>query len=112
LTQLQNQSLKIETVEAVQSVYPEFYEEVRGLISDELVQKKPKLNYYQQLELGILFQLPTTPGLASMGAVQEALQSSAVQAEGEKSPSRTPSKSRVAQATLSGSAGLMARRAT
>ena len=113
LAELRDGNIQPETVETVKAVYPEFYNEIQGLILDEITSKKPKLAYYQRLDLGLLFNMPSVAGLEDIDAIQKALtiDTQTQGTEGRKSPSRR-STSQVATITMAGSAGLQARRAT
>ena len=110
LTEIRDGNIQPETVETVKAVYPEFYNEIQGVILDEITSKKPKLGYYQRLDLGILFGMPSVAGLQDIEAIQKALAiSTETQGiDGRKSPSRR-STSQIASLTMAGSAGLQAR---
>ena len=113
LDELSEGNLRPETVETVREVYPEFYNEVRGAVLDKVTSQRNKLDYYQKLDLALLFGIPTVQGLGSMEAVQSALQASDAEArqQQQREPSRR-STSQTAQISMSGSTGLQARRAT
>lgn len=51
-------------VEAVQAVYPNLYDEIRGSVMRQLVNSKSQLPYARRIQLGILLDLPTDKTLS------------------------------------------------
>lgn len=110
VSQLEQGTIKRETVEAVQAVYPQFYSGLQGMIADRIADDSKKLNYYQKLELATLFNLPATKALqpATIASLQETLNQIRTQnAEKQRTSSRAP---RSATNEMSGSTALQYRR--
>lgn len=59
-------------VEAVQTVYPKLYDEIRGSVMRQLVNSKSELPYARRIQLGILLDIPTDKTLSP--AFQKAIQ--------------------------------------
>lgn len=63
-----------EAVEAVRTLYPNVYESIRSHVTEHLAASKAPISYQKQLQIGILFQVPTHPTLepAFVRAMQDA----------------------------------------
>jgi hypothetical protein len=117
LDELKDGTLQKETIEAVKAVYPDFYDELRGLVMNQIAERKPKLDYYRKLDLALLFDVRSMQGIKDLAAIQTAHAQTALQEQQIEQgsaalpPSRRPTKSRTAGLYNAGSTGLLERRA-
>lgn len=87
LREAKSGTLTRDHVEAVKTVYPRLYEEMRGEVMRSLVESKSPLPYSRRIQLGILLDLPTDKTLSPefLTAIQ-ATYTSAEQAGAESPP--------------------------
>lgn len=70
LGQIESMSIDPTTVETVKEIYPSYFEHVRTTVLMAAAQNK-KLSYQQKVQLGILFEAPTTTALQNVQAIQK-----------------------------------------
>jgi hypothetical protein len=63
LDELEAGTLTREHVEALSTVYPQLYTQIRNGVTEQLVTTKKTPSYEQRIQIGVLFQLPTDPSL-------------------------------------------------
>jgi hypothetical protein len=72
LDQLASGSIDPKTVEAVQAVHPELFEDLKKRLVEKIPEAK-NLSYAKKLAIGKAFGIPTTAGLANVQTIQQAL---------------------------------------
>lgn len=72
LTQLETGNVDPKTVEAVRTVHPMLFEDLRRRLVERIPDSKG-LSYRQKLTIGTTFGIPTTQGLANISVIQQAI---------------------------------------
>jgi hypothetical protein len=89
LREAKSGTLTRDHVEAVQTVYPKLYDEIRGAVFRSLVESKSEIPYQRRIQLGILLDIPTDKTLSQ--DFREAIQATYTSADqaGAESPPTT-----------------------
>ena len=63
IKQIETASINPRTVEAIKAVYPKMYDDVLGKVTQSLVDSGNKIPYAQRVQLGLLFDIPSTKAM-------------------------------------------------
>lgn len=109
LADLERGDLTPEGVEAMRTVYPRLFEEVRNRVIRELAEGGDDIGYDQRIALGMLLGIPTDPALtpAHLALTQSIYAASTAAAVNPRPTSRAPN---VASGMMAGTDALVARR--
>ena len=92
LAEMNSGNVRRETVEAVKYVYPEMYNQIQTYIM-QMTTTNPRLSHNQKLQMGILFDVPTTPALEQLVSRQQtAMQNEIERQQAEQRMREAPGK--------------------